>query len=349
VRQAAKRLADEPSARNYAALAQEYAVLGDLDEVLRVCDEGLAAFPGNEVLKRLSDRTKVLFRQDRARVLTAELASAPRPAVWRELCEILLESGRVSKAEDLATEWHEKTGEGEAVLYRARARAERFFADRNREDGRAAFDLAAAAEEALPSDPRPLRLRVTLASRCGVWQEARRALARLLELYPGDPALEARFRTVMTLAETGHTIDKALREVERTGRLVDDEREPEQAAPSAGSVRPMLQGLLREPGVQAAFYVRGGTALVQGPRGATAERMARGVREIVAQCRGASRRLGLGQAYEVRIEGDFGTLLLAPGEVGSGALWCAGQVTHRHEEALRDLASAAGRATEVGS
>jgi tetratricopeptide (TPR) repeat protein len=347
VRRAAKRLAKETSARNYALLAQEYAVGGELDEVLRVCNEGLQMFPGNEALRRLLDRTKVLFRQDRTRALTAELQSAPRPALWRELCEILIDSGRVDKAEDVATEWYEKTHDGEALLYRAQSRAERFFADRRMEDGRQAFELAGQAEEALSSDPRPLRLRVTLATRCGAWQEARRALARLLELHPGDPALEARFRTVVTLAENAPSIERALRQVERTGRLADDEQLVPEQTVSSRNIRPLLQNILREPGVQAAFYVRGGTALVQGPRGATAERTARGMREIVTQCRTAARRLGLGQAFQARIEGDWGTLLVAPGEVGSGALWCAGPVSHRHEEVLRDLAGIAGQAWEV--
>lgn len=344
VRAAAKRLAKDPSARNYTLLAQEYAVTGELDQVLRVCEEGLAVFPGNESLRRLTDRTKVLFRQDRTRSLMNELATAPRPAVWKELCEILLESNRAAKAEETANEWHSRTNDPEAVYYQARARTERFFADRRRDDGERAFELATTSEELLPMDPRPLRLRVTLASRCGAWQDARRALARLLELYPGDPTLEARFRTVVTLAETGPTVERALREVERSGRLVDDEQAQPQQHVSARSIRPMLQNILREPGVQAAFYVRGGTALVQGPRGATAERTARGVREIVTQCRTAARRLGLGQALEVRIEGDFGTLMVVPGDVGSGALWCAGPSTHRHDEALRDLAAIAGQA-----
>lgn len=349
VRSAAKRLAKDPSARNYTLLAQEYAVTGELDEVLRVCAEGLQVFPGNESLKRLMDRSKVLFRQDRTRSLMNELVNAPRPAVWKELCEILLESGRAAKAEESANEWHSKTNDPEAVFYQARARAERFFADRRRDDGERAFALATSSEELLPMDPRPLRLRVELASRCGAWQDARRALARLLELYPGDPTLEARFRTVVTLAETGPTVERALREVERSGRLVDDARQTTSTQQvSARSIRPMLQNILREPGVQAAFYVRGGTALVQGPRGATAERTARGVREIVTQCRNASRRLGLGQAMEVRIEGDFGTLMVAPGDVGSGALWCAGTLTHRHDDALRDLAAIAGQAAMTG-
>jgi hypothetical protein len=293
-----------------------------------------------------------MLREDRTRELSKELETAPRPALWRELCEILLESGRVARAEELATDWFQNAKSGEAQYWRARARSERFFADRRRDDGRLAFDFVQSAQDLLPGDPRPLRLALDLATHCGAWTEARRALARLLELSPGDPALEARFRTVVTLAQNAKTLDQALRDVEKSGCLADEQRlnaegESASASESGGSaaVRPMLQALLKENGVQAAFYVRGGTALVQGPKGATAERTARGVREIVQSCRSAARRLGLGQAQEARLEGTFGTLLVAPGELGSGALWCSGPVTRRHEDGLRDLAGLAGKAT----
>lgn len=346
VRGAARKVAKDPTSRSYAELAQEYAVLGDLEEVLRATAEGLRLFPGDAELKRLETRARSLKLEGRMREVQQELKAAPRPALWKELCEILLESGRVARAEEIAAEWFQATREGEAQYYRARARADRFFADRRRDDGRLAFELVAASQESLPGDPRPLRLQLQLASRVGAWAEARRALARLLEHFPGDPALEARFRTIVGLSENAKTVDQALREVEKSGRLADDE--PEENRNASGTVRPILQSLLAEDGVHAAFFVRGGTALVQGPKGATAERQARGVREIVSSCRTAARKLGLGQASEARIEGDFGTLLIAPSEAGSGAVWCTGEVTRRHEEGLRDLSAAAG-AVEVES
>ncbi len=354
-RNAAKRLAKDPSARHYTELVQEYAAVNDLQQALKVATEGLKAYPGDVELRRLADRARQMLREDRTRELQKELESAPRPALWCELCEILLESGRVARAEELATDWFQNAKSGEAQYWRARARSERFFADRRRDDGRLAFDFVASAQELLPGDPRPLRLALELATHCGAWTEARRALARLLELSPGDPALEARFRTVVTLAQNSKTLDQALRDVEKSGCLADEQRantesestSTSESASAGGAVRPMLQALVRENGVQAAFYVRGGTALVQGPKGATAERTARGVREIVQSCRSAARRLGLGQAQEVRLEGTFGTLLVAPGELGSGALWCSGDVTRRHEDGLRDLAGLAGKAAEV--
>lgn len=348
VRDAARRVASDPSALAYGELAQEHAVAGELDEVLRVTSEGLKLFPGDVELKRLQDRTRSLRVETRIKDLQQELRTAPRPAVRKELCELLIEAGRVARAEEVAVEWHQTTKSGEAAYFRALARSERFFADRRRDDGRMAFDLTKSAEEALPGDPRPVRLMLQLSTRVGAWADGRRSLARLLEHYPGDPALEARFRTIVSLSEGSKTIEQALREVERSGRLVDDE--PEKAeAPAPGNVRPLLQSLVREPGVQAAFFARGSTALVQGPKGATAERTARGVREIIAGCRSAARKLGLGTAQSARLEGDFGTLILVTGEQGSSALWCDGQASPRQEERLRQLAGAAsaGGTTET--
>lgn len=339
-RAAIKRLSDEPSARNYLALGQLHASSGKLAEVERVCLEGLEVFPDNAELKRLLARARQLRREDRMRELQLQLKTSPRPALWRELCEIHLESGRVARAEEVADEWFFTTEDAEAMLMRATARCERFFADRRRDDGRRAFELINEAIQALPGDKRPLRLMLELTSRAGAWQNARSAIARLLELTPGDPALEARFRTVMSLAERSGDFDHALRAVERSGRLADEDPEAERRATS-GSVRPMLQELAAQDGVRGAFYVRGGTALVQGPRGATAERTARGVREVIQATRTAARRLGLGQPEEIRAEGDFGTLLARPGASGAGALWTTDSPTNKQTAMLDDVTATA--------
>jgi len=345
-RAAARRITADPSAQNYLELARVNASLGRLDDVRRVCEEGLSIHPADADLRRMREGVERLLREDRMRELRRALGDSPRPALWRELCDLYLDAGHARRAEELASEWSVATGAGEALLYRARARTQLFLADRRRDDGRAAFRLLDEAARAMPGAIEPLKMRLSLASRCGAWVEARAALARLLELTPGDPGLEARFRTVSSLAERGGRLDRALREVERTGRLADDQDESERR-PACGSVRPRLQSLAADAGVRAAFYVRGGTALVQGPRGATAERMARSVREMVVSSRAAARRLGLGQAVEFVLEGGFGNLHVATAEVGAGAAWTAGPPTHRQREALAALAGDSQLGTEV--
>jgi tetratricopeptide (TPR) repeat protein len=353
VKSAKKRLAENPTARGYAELAQEHGLQKDLVGALKVLEEGMAAFPGDAELRRISNMFRQLALEDRTRALARELETAPRPALWREMCEILLGAGRHVRAEETAAQWFQHSQEGEAQYYRARARAERFFADRRRDDGRMAYELTEAAMKLMADDPRPLDLRALIAARAGAWGEARRDLAKLLEIVPGDPALEARFRKAIAMFEGPKTIDQAFRDVERSGHLADESRDREPGAPGAESnegkdpattpsrARPLLQQIARIPGVQAAFYLRGSTALVQGPKGPTAERTVRAVREILNASRSAARRLGLGHAADVRLEGEQGTLLLLPRDVGSGALWVSGEVNRRHEEAAHDISVAA--------
>jgi tetratricopeptide (TPR) repeat protein len=336
VRTAAKRVATEPTAENYLTLAQCHASAGELADVSKVCVEGLALHPESVELERLRQRATALAREDRVRELQRELRGSPRPALWRELCEIQLEAGRLSRAEKAALEWFEATKGEEALFFRARARTNRFFADCRRDDARMALDLLGAVLRGDPGQERALRLALSIYSRCGAWNEARTTLARLLELAPGDPSLEARFRSVAAMVETSQGLDQALREVERTGTFVDDEP-GEEGGDSSPNVRPLLQEIAARPGVHGAFYVRGGTALVQGQRGASAERYARGVREIVTATRSCCRRLGLGGPLEIQLEGDFGCMNIRPGAMASAAIWTEGQASLGTSEALAGL------------
>lgn len=337
VKTAARQLASEPSTQNYILLAQAYASVGQLGEVAKVCAEGLSLFSGNTELQRLRERSISLRREDRVRDLMRVLKASPRPAIWKELCEIQLEAGQLDRAEQVAQEWFEATGDNEAMYLRSRARADRYFTDRRRDDARMALDLASECARLSPQDQRPLRLRLSIYTRCGAWNEARTSIARLLELHPGDPTLEARFRTVASLAENSKSLDQALREVERTGEFVDDV-DASEGAGTSGTVRPLLQEVAAQEGVNGAFYVRGGTALVQGPKGATAERHARGVRELVLSGRSAARRLGLGNPIEVQFEGTFGCLTIQSGTSAAAALWTAELPARAHLSALAEMA-----------
>jgi hypothetical protein len=61
------------------------------------------------------------------------------------------------------------------------------------------------------------------------------------------------------------------------------------------------------------------------------------VREVVQRTRTAARRLGLGQAYEIEIEGESGRLLITPSELGAAALLSRAPLTSRHAQTLREL------------
>jgi hypothetical protein len=339
IRRARRALAAEPTPRNYLILAQQYALAGRTADAQRSCVEGLAAFPENIQLSRYHQRTKRAEREARLGELHRELAIAPRAPLWRELCEILIESDELTRAEEELARWLARDKDPEARYLLARVALARFYADRGRAQGRSALTLLDEAIEHLPSDLRPLRAKLDFLTRIGAWQDARDCAQRCLLAEPGTLELEGRFRTLSSRAEgaPSTSFERALHEVERSGKLAGEGGD-EDARASAKSVQSLLRELAAQPDVQAVLYVRGATALVQGPKGATAERTARSVQSILAGSRSAARRLGLGQVFQIQLEGAFGTLSIAPGEQDAGAILCSGPLGRAREEALLGMA-----------
>ena len=214
---------------------------------------------------------------------------------------------------------------------RARARAERFFADRRSEDGRVALELVAEAER--PAAGRQ-RARCGCASsstsRIGAWAEARTLVARLLELMPGDPhARGALPRARRSLRTARRRSSRRCATVEKTGRLVDEERR--------GRRRGRDRQPLHPPAAARSCVLRGRArgdlrARRDRPRpGAEGrDRRAHGARRardrLEVPHRGAPARARRG--HEVGIEGGFGTLL-----GGAGGSWARGPSGRRQRAA----------------
>ena len=323
IRSARRALARNASPQHYAELAGEYARLGMNQEAFEVCREGLHAFPSSAELRTDLERLRSQVREARLAHLKAELTQGPRPALWRETSELYLEAGDLSRAEETAQDWHAKSPSIDSLRTIARVRLKRYFADRGREQGRQALAAIGAVMRSDPRDVEGLRLRLSLTTRLGAWDEARKTTQELLGQLPGDPVLEARFRSLEAMGEGGPTIDRAMLEVESTGLFADESGETGEATADV-DVRPLLREVARRAEVQAVMYLKGSTMLVQGPRGATAERQARTVKSIIGCSRTSGRRLGLGQVSQVQLEGDFGTLAIAPGEMDAAALWVEG-------------------------
>jgi tetratricopeptide (TPR) repeat protein len=347
IRRAKHALAQDPTPRNYLALAQQYSLANKAAEAQRACVEGLAAFPENQQLVRYHQRTKRSERETRLGELHRELAQAPRASLWRELCEILIDSDELARAEEELSRWFASGHDPEARYLLARVKLARFYADRGREQGRAALGALEEACEHLPHDMRPLRAKLEFLTRIGAYADARECAAKCLIVEPGTLELEGRFRTLSARAEGAPTIERALYEVERSGRLPGEEG-GENARASSGSVQSLLRELATQSDVQAVLYVRGATALVQGAKGATAERTARSVQTILSGSRSVARRLGLGQVFQIQLEGSFGTLSIAPGEQDAGAILCSGPLGRVREEALLSMAGLNAQAA-VGS
>ncbi|MFT7679043.1 MAG: tetratricopeptide (TPR) repeat protein [Planctomycetota bacterium] len=347
-RAAAKQLGADPSPENYLALARQHVASRDLAEIQRVCSEGLELHPGHAELTRVNERAQAMQVEVRVQSLSEALALAPRPALWRELCEALLQSGKYQRAADAAQQWLGDGSIAEARYYLARSRAECFYESRSAIDGREAWNLIKQASAELVGDVRPLEVQYELARVCGAWAEARTAAAKLLEIKPGLQALEMKFRDASARSEGAMPIMRAFADVEQTGHFVDDT--PEAACAQANvAVRPLLQALGGASTVRAAIFQRGGTALVQGLHGATADRTARSVREVVQASRGVARRMALGRPMEVSLEGSFGSLVLSPGALGAAGIWCEGRASSEHIGALHGISGAAGAASAGGT
>ena len=347
IRSARRALSRHASPRTYLNLVSEYARLDMGLEALGICREGLATFPDSNELRDELEHLKHDVREQRLAQLKVEIAQGARPALWRETCELHLEAGDVARAEETAVSWHETSPSIDSLRAIARIRLKRYFADRGRELGRQALAAIDAVMHSDPRDEEGLRLRLRLATRLGAFGEAKRTTQNLLEQLPGDPVLEARYRALESMGDEGPSLDRAMLEVESSGIFADENSDAVESTEDI-DVRPLLREIAQKPEVQAAMYLKGSTMLVQGPRGATAERHARAVRSILGCSRTSGRRLGLGQVMQIQLEGDFGTLAIAPGEMDAGALWVEGKISASLLETLEGLSGrAADRAQEV--
>jgi len=340
---AERRPADaEGYLREVRALARE----GEYASAVELCREGLEQFQGNGPLHRLAREVRQAERGARRQALLTEVATAPTDDAYRELCELMFKRGEAAEALEHARSWRRSSGDGEATYYEAAAHGELFFSSLRSQDGIAAFRLAAEAGKALKDDPRPYRLQFEISRRCGAWEDARSALARLLDLMPGNRLIEGRFRGVIANCANSRSLPKALADVERAGRFLDDEP-LEQGVLDREAVRPGLQELAARAEVHVAFLLRGNTALVQGAQGAAADRSARSVRDIQTTSRSSARKLGLGSPVEVRCEGSAGSLVLRTGAGGTAAVWAARMLTGTSGKLMDQLANDTGLTEEA--
>jgi predicted regulator of Ras-like GTPase activity (Roadblock/LC7/MglB family) len=348
LRKARRRVANRPTPSGYVALAQEHVRLRDLAGAQRVCLEGQRRFPGNGDLARFAARVRKQGQEHRLALLEAELAQAPRPGLYQSYAELLLECGQIARAEESAEAWRQVGQEPEATLLLARVLAERFLSDRGRDVGQRLYAVLKEAEQGLPRDSRPHKLRLRLSCLIGAWADAKEAVVQLLDLHPGEPALEARFRSLEAKAAGAPSVEQALRSVEQSGQLFEDVAadKRDQAAPPV-DVRGVLKDLAGQEGLRAALYLRGATALIEGPKAATAERTARVVRSMLHGARSSSRRLALGSLERLEIEGRFGRLMVVAGERDAAALWSTAATTAAQMDALVDLVGGENSAQEA--
>lgn len=339
IRHARRELSTGASPSAYLRLARELHMCDELDEAAGVCEEGLRGYPGHLELARLSARVARERLHDRVRVLREQIEVGPRPALYRELVDHLLELGDMPQAANAARRWEQTSRDPEAYLALARANVARYRERSVRAFGNEAFEALEEARRHMPRDSRPLRLMQALWMDLGMFAEARSATAELLQMLPGDVQLEQDFRWLKSQPDQGLDSSRALAEAESRGLDQRASVKP-RGEQSPRDVREELRALADDAGVRAALYLRGSTALIQGPRGATAERCARAIKHTLQSSRGAALRLGLGQLESVHVSGDFGNLEYLCGRGDAAALWSEVPVNDRQRAEMADLTGA---------
>ena len=341
-RAAARRVAEDPSAENYLALARESVQRGEPGRVEDVCREALALHPGHAGLKSILARATRMRLDERARRLQRELADAPRPALWRELVEVELGAGRARRAVGLAATWDDQESSAASAACHALAVLHVFRESALQADAERAWQLAGAACERDRDQVIAHQVRFELAHTVGAHAAERAALARLIELQPGRADLEARYREALARVGGQPSFASALEAASRGGVVspvgCDAPQEAEVEETSLASVRPGLQALVTCGEGLCASYHRGGTALVQGMTGATADRTARGVRDLTRAARTGVRRLGLGPLRGVRVIGEHGDLAIRSGGVAAAAAIGPDELPAAALESLETLA-----------
>ena len=322
-RAAARRVAEDPSAENYLALARESVQRGEPGRVEAVCHEALALHPGHAGLKATLARATRMRLDERGRQLQRELADAPRPALWRELVEIELQTGRARRAVSLAERWDARAPSGASAASHALAVLHVFRESALRADAERSWELAGVACERDRDQVIAHQVRCELAHAVSAHAAERAALARLIELQPGRADLEARYREALARVGGQPSFAAALEATSRGGVVStvgsDASADQEVEETSLAGVRPGLQALVASGAGLCASYHRGGTALVQGMTGATADRTARSVRDLTRAARGGVRRLGLGPLRGVRLIGEHGDLAIRAGGAAAAA------------------------------
>lgn len=348
IRSAARRVAEDPSAENYSALAQESIRAGDHARVEAICHEALELHPDHEGLRSTLARAVRARLDARVRELEQELTEAPRPALWAALVEAHIEAGRYVRAEQVGQRWSADNGGPDATYSLALAAGHAFLEGGLRCDGERAWEFTLRACAEAPHEERCWRLMARLASRVGAFADKRKALARLLELEPGDRDLEASWRDASARASAALPFSAALEQATRGGPLrTANETSEAQSTPDLETqrlqrVRPALKGLVSLQGVEFAAFIQGNTALVQGMSGATADRRARASRELATASRDAAHRLGLGALSRVTVRSPQGVASVVGRHKAIAAAWCTEGPLPAVHSGLVQLASARG-------
>jgi tetratricopeptide (TPR) repeat protein len=228
-----------PSPSTFGGLAERLIALGEVDEALRVAEEGLELFPDSDRLAHVRLFAKKGRLSGQIRKLREDLQRRPNPLTYSQLAQIYRELGSHDEALSIAAECAERFPLNEApYLIQGEIRIERFRRDMIAKDG-------AIAEAALKKVARLNAHNVTahlhlaeIYYLVGLLPECRKHLRQVLTIMPAAKDVQDFLRDMDATPDAGsesESFEELVEKVEKNGAFANDpDRFPNPSARSSG-------------------------------------------------------------------------------------------------------------------
>lgn len=325
LRQLERRVREEPAPNTFVDLGQVYINLDMHEKARQVAAAGLALFPRANELRQLHDCARRGIRQKRAAELRAKVTRSPSQNDYRELAQLLVEVGDTASLHAVCQEWNVRFPDDPGCwLLLGQTRLANFYRDLSAREGHEAARCLQRVLRMQPADPQARRLLAELLYRIGAVRVAQRHLRELLAHDAGNQQIAALLAYVSTLEDHGDDLQGLLAEVEQHGSL---RHPPMPTRPPTGDdgglagVRDGLSHVAEMPGVSKAAFIRGAKALVKGAIRDGRDPFLRSARVIARSAHRFARKVDIGSATKMIVEGPFGRICVCVyGEVLAAAL-----------------------------
>lgn len=234
-----KKVRRSPSPAAYGELAERYVSLTQLDDALRVAEQGLQRFPNSERLAQVRFFTKKKRLSGQIRKLQGDLQRRPNPTAYARLAEIYRELGDDDEALQVADECAERFPLNESpFLVRGEIRLERFLSDHIARDAVLAHESLGKVLRLNSRNAKAHLLTAELMYLVGDLEECRQHLKSVLSITPASRDTSSFLKTI----EGGNDADDgALTFEDRAARVEEQARFP-YAADRFPSYHPHMTG-----------------------------------------------------------------------------------------------------------
>ena len=319
-----------PSPASYGGLAERLIALGEIEEALRVAEEGLSRFPDSERLAHVRLFTRKGRLSDQIRKLREDLHRRPSPLAYSQLAQVYRDLGSVDEALAVANECAERFPLNEAAyLIQGEIRVERFRRDLIAKD---ALIAEAALGKVTRLNEHSATAHLLLAELhwlTGNVAECRRRLRSVLAITPTARDVQEFLRELDGAGDSASPVEESLQDLaekveagaafanptDRFPRIASRAPSAPGAAHSydAASVHEHMADLCDTPGLRNAVVLgRDGASAGAYARsdGLTAEHFVELVCAIRDTADDASRRMDTGTLLKAEIEGPGGNVVL---------------------------------------